>query len=127
MLNASLGSVSANTGEQLVLKGRGGVIMQERGEGGQVLSENHQQFGKKVKNTTALVAFFEILPKPSGVLGQEATSKLRMRIWCGNHGSYSILDFWLTGVLLIVSFSVTSSSGLHKIISPVESLFFCFQ
>lgn len=33
-MDASLGSVSANTGEKLVVMDYGGVVMQERGGGG---------------------------------------------------------------------------------------------
>lgn len=43
---------------------------------GALLSENHQQFSKKVKIMTSLVAFFEMLPKLSGVSDQEAATKI---------------------------------------------------
>jgi len=75
---------------------------------------------------SSLVAFFEMLPKLSGVSGQEAAAKLRMRIWCGDRGSYAGFDIWLTGNLFTVSFSITLSSGLHKTNSHIESLF-CFH
>lgn len=44
--------------------------------GGALLSENHQRFSKKVEIMTSSVAFFEMLPKLSGVSGQEAASKI---------------------------------------------------
>lgn len=54
---------------QLVIKDHGDVVMQ--GRGGKVLDENHQQFGKKVKIITSLVALLEMLPKPRAGSGQE--------------------------------------------------------
>lgn len=59
------------------------------------MNENHQQFGKKVKITTSLVALFGMLPKPRGGSGQESAAKLRMGIWCGDNGLYTGLDLWL--------------------------------
>jgi len=42
-------------------------------------------FNKKVKVRTSLVVFIEMLLKPSRISEQEVVTKLRMRIWCGEH------------------------------------------
>lgn len=116
----------SNTGGQLVIKDHRDVVMQERG--GRILNENHQQFGKKVKIITSLVALFKMLPKPRGGSGQESAAKLRMRIWCGDNGLCTGLDFWLIGKLFIVSFFITFSSAFHRTVAHIGSSLdiFCF-
>lgn len=126
LLDVILGSVSANTGEKLIIKDHGGVVMQEGGGRG-ALESKSSAVCKKVKIMASLVAFVWNVPKPSGVSGQEAAAKLRMRMSRGDHGSYTGLDFWLIGNLFVVSFSITLSSGLHKTIYHIESLFFAFS
>lgn len=54
----------SNTGGQLLIKDCGDVVLQERG--GRALNKKHQQFGKKVKIFTSLIALFEMLPNPRG-------------------------------------------------------------
>lgn len=57
--------------------------MEERRK--EVLSENRHCSIKKVKVRTSLVVFIEMLLKPSRISNQEVVTKLRMRIWCGEH------------------------------------------
>lgn len=107
----------SNTGGQLLIKDCGDVVLQERG--GRALNKKHQQFGKKVKIITSLIALFEMLPNPRGGSGQESAAKMRMGTWCGDNGLYTALDFWLIGNLFIVSFSRTFSSALHRTVSHI--------